>query len=52
MDIKEHMGFQEYMKIGIADLTTRYGIETTNQSSGLGTGKSLKHAQVNHINTL
>jgi len=45
MDIKEHMGFEEYMKIGIADLTTRYGIETTNQSSGLGTGKSWKIAQ-------
>jgi hypothetical protein len=39
------MGFEEYMKIGIADLTTRYGIETTSQSSGLGTGKSWKIAQ-------
>ena len=39
------MGFEEYMKIGIADLTTRYGIETTNQSSGLCTGKSWKIVQ-------
>jgi hypothetical protein len=49
------MGFEEYMKIGIADLTTRYGLKPLASQVGLARenhGKSLKHAQVNHINTL